>query len=116
MKKISRKIQIIFDTEKWLWKSDLGTFWQPMWTSVKVKSKNIFLLLIFLQKWSPCWLTSAKLHHWGHTIIHGWLQGLCPRLTFKKLLKIWWIWGVRSWPQEFVDKEGVNTYNVADPS
>ena len=18
-------------------------------------------------KWSPCWLTSAKLHHWGHT-------------------------------------------------
>ena len=29
--------------------------------------KNIFILLIFLLKWSPCWLTSTKLHHWGHT-------------------------------------------------
>ena len=29
----------------------------------------IFILLIFLLKSSPCWLTSAKLHHWGHTMI-----------------------------------------------
>ena len=63
MKKIFRKIRMIFDIENWLWKSDLGTFWQPMWTSVKVKSKIIFILLIFLLKSSPCWLTPAKLHH-----------------------------------------------------
>ena len=29
--------------------------------------KNISLLLIFLLKSIPCWLTTAKLHHWGHT-------------------------------------------------
>ena len=33
----------------------------------KSNRKNIFILLIFLSKWSPCWLTSTKLHHWGHT-------------------------------------------------
>ena len=32
----------------------------------QIKKKKI-ILLIFLLKWSPCWLTSAKLHHWGHT-------------------------------------------------
>ena len=34
----------------------------------KSNQKIIFLLLIFLLKSSPCWLMSAKLHHWGHTI------------------------------------------------
>ena len=29
--------------------------------------KKIFHLLIFLLKSTPCSLTSAKLHHWGHT-------------------------------------------------
>ena len=33
----------------------------------KSNQKNIFILLIFLLKSTPCWLTSAKLHHWGHT-------------------------------------------------
>ena len=33
----------------------------------KSNQKNIFILLIFLLKSIPCWLTSAKLHHWGHT-------------------------------------------------
>ena len=33
----------------------------------KSNQKNIFILLIFLLKSTACWLTSAKLHHWGHT-------------------------------------------------
>ena len=35
-----RKIQSFFYIENWLRKSDLGTFWRPTWTSVKVESKN----------------------------------------------------------------------------
>ena len=47
---------MIFYLENWLWKSDLGTFWRPMWTSVKVKSKNYFSFTdFFLLKSSPCW-------------------------------------------------------------
>ena len=37
-----RNICTLLDCENWLWKSDLGTFWRPMWTSAKVKSKNCF--------------------------------------------------------------------------
>jgi hypothetical protein len=37
MKFFFRKIRTFFDIEKWLWMSDLGTFLQPMWTSVKVR-------------------------------------------------------------------------------
>ena len=37
-----------------------------MWKS---NQKILFLLQIFLLKSSPCWLTSAKFHHWGHTIV-----------------------------------------------
>ena len=48
-----RKIQMIFDTENWLWKSDLGTFWRSMWTSVKVKSKNYFYFTDFFAKIKP---------------------------------------------------------------
>ena len=33
----------------------------------KSNQKNIIILLIFLLKSTPCWLTAAKLHHWGHT-------------------------------------------------
>ena len=44
---------MIFDIEKWLWKSDLGTFWRPMWTSVKVKSKNYFYFTDFFAKIKP---------------------------------------------------------------
>ena len=33
----------------------------------KSNQKIIFILLIFLLKSTPCWLKSAKLHHWGHT-------------------------------------------------
>ena len=53
---------MIFDKVKF------SHFWQPLWTSVKIKPFFHFLLMIFLLKWSPCWLTSAKLHRWGHTI------------------------------------------------
>ena len=48
-----REIRIIFDIENWLWMSDLGTFWQPMWTSVKVKSKNYFSFTDFFSKIKP---------------------------------------------------------------
>ena len=37
----------------------------------KSNQKIIFILLIFLLKSTTCWLTSTKLHHWGHTIIHN---------------------------------------------
>ena len=37
-----KKFSKIFDIENWLWKSDLGTFWRPVWTSVKIKSKKYF--------------------------------------------------------------------------
>ena len=33
----------------------------------KSNQKTIFILLTFLLKSTPCWLTSAKPHHWGHT-------------------------------------------------
>ena len=50
---------MIFDTENW----------QPMWTSVKVKWKNhISFTDFFLEKSSPCWLTSTKFLHWGCTV------------------------------------------------
>ena len=42
MKFFFRKIWTFFDVENWLWKSDLGPFWRPLWTPVKVKSKNYF--------------------------------------------------------------------------
>ena len=48
-----RKIRKIFDIENCLWKSDLGTFWWPLWTSVKVKSKNYFSFTDFFAKIEP---------------------------------------------------------------
>ena len=42
-----------FDIENWLWKSDLGTFWRPLWTSVKLKSKNYFYFTDFFAKIKP---------------------------------------------------------------
>jgi hypothetical protein len=42
-------------------------FWRSVSTSVKVKSKKYFYFTEFLLKSTPCWLTSAKLPHWGHT-------------------------------------------------
>ena len=38
-----RKFRTFFDIEKSLWKPDLGTFWWPVWTSVKVKSKMMII-------------------------------------------------------------------------
>ena len=37
---------------------------EHLWKSNK---KNIYILLIFFLKSTPCWLTFAKLHNWGHT-------------------------------------------------
>ena len=46
-------IRTFFDIEKSLWKSDLGTFWWPVWTSVKVKSKKYFYFTDFFTKMNP---------------------------------------------------------------
>ena len=67
---------MIFDIENLLLNSDLGTFDDPCEHLCKSNQRINFLLLIFLLNSSPCWLTSAKLHHWGHTKEH---------LTFKTL-------------------------------
>ena len=48
----------------------MPNFWRSVWTPVKVKSKNYFYFTIFLLKSTRCWLTFAKLHHWGHTNLH----------------------------------------------
>ena len=52
-----------------IWK--VANFWYSVLTSVKVESKNYFVLLIFLLKSTPCWLTSEKLHDWGHSMENG---------------------------------------------
>ena len=70
MKKKSRKFRMIFDIENWLLKSDLALFDDPCEHLWKSNQKIFFFLLIFLLKSSPCWLMSAKLHHWGHTKGH----------------------------------------------
>ena len=64
-----RKIQMIFDLENWLWNSDLGTLLRPMWTSVKVKSKNYFSITVFFAKIKPLLTRVRKTPplHWGHT-------------------------------------------------
>jgi hypothetical protein len=63
---------MIFDVEKRLWKSDLSTFWRPMWTSVKVKSKKYFYFTDFFAKMKPLLTHVAKLHHWGNTNNNPW--------------------------------------------
>ena len=55
-----RKIRMIFDIENWLWMSELGPFWRPLWTSVKVKSKNYFSFTNFLTKIKPLLTHSRK--------------------------------------------------------
>ena len=65
----SERFKCFFDIENLLQKSDLGIFWRPMWTSVKVKSESYFSFTdFFWLKSIPCWLTSTKTHHWGHAI------------------------------------------------
>ena len=46
------------------WYSSYDGPCEHLWKS---NQKIILILLIFLLKSTPCWLTSAKLHHWGHT-------------------------------------------------
>ena len=56
---------------------------EHLWKSIQ---KNIFILMIFLLKLNPCWLTSTKLHHWGHTNRDGHLREI--RLNTAKDLLI----------------------------
>ena len=63
---------MIFDIENWLWKSVLGTFWRPLWTSVKVKSKNYFSFIDLLAKIKPLLTHVRKIpplrsHYWKVT-------------------------------------------------
>ena len=41
--------------------------WCPIFDGQCQHQKNILILLIFFIKSTLCWLTSPKLHHWGHT-------------------------------------------------
>ena len=45
----------------------MPNFWRSAWTSVKVNLNNHFHFTDFFAKSTPSWLTSKKLHHWGHT-------------------------------------------------
>ena len=45
-----RNVGMSFDIANLLWKSDLGTFWWPMWSVWKSNKKDIFLLLNFFAK------------------------------------------------------------------
>ena len=77
VKKKFRKIRMIFDIENWLWKSDLGTFWRPLWTSVKVKSKNYFHFTDFFAKIKPLlthvWKTPPlRSHYCGRFLPKHW--------------------------------------------
>ena len=56
-------MRIIFDFESQM----QALFDNPCEHLWKSNQKNIVILLIFLLKSTPCWLTSAKFHHWGHT-------------------------------------------------
>ena len=47
---LCKQIRMIFDVKKWLWKSDLGTFCQPMWESVKFESKINKKFYLFFSK------------------------------------------------------------------
>ena len=49
-KQKNRNIRMIFVVENWLWVSDLGTFWWPVWESVKVKSIKYFSRIVFWAK------------------------------------------------------------------
>ena len=72
MKIFFRKIRTFFEVENWLWKSDLGSFWRPVWTSVKVKSKKYFYFTDFFTKMKPL------LTHVGKTPplrSHSWTMG-----------------------------------------
>ena len=54
--------------------------------------KKLFFLLIFLLKSSPCWLTSAKLHHWGHTNVSGRLLIITRQIKQNFWpSKLWWV-------------------------
>ena len=63
-----------------------------LWKSNK---KIVFILLIFFLKSTPCWLKSAKLHHWGHTNI---FELLCMYFCKKGLFyKNFWRWPKSHW-------------------
>ena len=83
-------------------------FWAPLWSVLKRNDFSlcehlyrsnqsiIFILLIFCLKSTPCWLTSAKLYHWGHTkvlsnqVMNSWTFLNCScRFLYPKYLMQW---------------------------
>ena len=89
MKKKFRKIRMIFDIENWLWKSDLGTFWRPLWTSVKVKSKNYFSSTDFFAKIKPLLIHVRKtppLRSTNCLLLKLWITNVRPR---GKVRQVW---------------------------
>ena len=80
---------MIFDIENWLWKSDLGTFWRPMWTSVKIKSKKYFSFTDFFAKIKPPvdsrsqnFTTEVKLR-----VSNSWIQNLLDFVNIMDAIK-----------------------------
>ena len=82
-----------FKTERLLflkWRLIFDGPCEHLWKS---NQKIILILLIFLLKSSSCWLTSAQLHHWGHTRGLG-VQSFTistRKMTFA------WFWLKRNW-------------------
>ena len=74
---------MIFDIENWLWKSDWGNSWQPMWTFVKVETKISFSFTDIFTK-----ITSAKLLHWGHTKYIIYKQFILQVNLFQSMIKM----------------------------
>ena len=89
LKNINLGLYFLFDNfkiERLLFLNWLLIFDGPcehLWMS---NQKIILILLTFLLKSTPCWLTSAKLYHWGHSNI-TWLA-CCFHLHSFSLRKV----------------------------
>ena len=59
----------------------------------KSNQKIIFILQIFFLKSTPCWLTSAKLHQWGHTNVcnydNKWLTFIKRWVERGRVMRLW---------------------------
>ena len=74
---------MIFDIENWLWKSDLGTFWQLMWTSVKVKSKKYFSFTDCFAKIKPLLTQNSTTEVTLYLTLVDMIKGACKIRFFK---------------------------------
>ena len=101
-----RKIQMIFDIENWLWKSNFGTFWQ---LAINPKLNNFLWVCWFLSKnlsnfVSPIWKLQNPYCHTLHVLlthllftyyIHGYVA------TVKVLETCWMDKNTRAWLRDY---------------